>query len=352
MARMKAALLEGIETIAVRETEVPAPGDHEALLKVETCTVCGSDLKIFTHGNRRVQYPTIVGHEVSGTIVEVGSQVRELAPGVRVAIGADVPGVWNTNVPGKDEHVDYATGHEFPGGFAEYMLLNEWMLRYGPVTRIPDTLSFDAAALAEPLACAVKGLEMAQFSAGKSVCIIGLGPIGIMLLEVVTHLGASRVFGVQRSRPRLELARSFVPGARYIATGEEDLRQVIADETLGRGVDIVITSAGSVKSHEDAIHIVAPGGYVNLFGGLRGEPELCIDSNLIHYKECFVMGSHGSHPRHHKLAVQFLDQGIVHGDDYISKRFDLDDIENAYRFHASREGLKAAVKPQGLERGV
>ncbi len=349
MQRMKAAFLEDIESIAVRETDVPSPGPGEALLKVDTCTVCGSDLKIFRYGNRRVKYPTIVGHEVAGTVVQVGTGVEALQEGDRVAVGADVPGVWNTNVPGKSEHVDYATGHEFAGGFAEYMLLNEWMLRYGPVTQISGELSFEAAALAEPLACAIKGLEMAQFSAGKSVCVIGLGPIGIMLLEVVTHLGASQVFGAQRSKPRLERARAFVPGVRYVATEDEDLRQVVSDETLGRGVDVVITSAGSVKSHEDAIHIVAPGGYVNLFGGLRGEPELCIDSNIIHYKECYVMGSHGSHPRHHKLAVQFLEQGIVHGDDYISKRFALDDIQAAYEFHASREGLKAAVKPQGVD---
>jgi L-iditol 2-dehydrogenase len=344
---MKAAFLEGIESIAVRETDIPTPGPHEALLRVEACTVCGSDLKIYRYGNSRVRYPTIVGHEVAGTVVSVGPEVVELQVGDRVAVGADIPGVWNTNVPGKDEHVDYATGHEFPGGFAEYMRLNEWMLRYGPVTRIPETLSFDAAALAEPLACALKGLETARFGFGKSVCVIGLGPIGIMILQLVCRLGASQVFGAQRSQGRLDAARRLAPRARLIATEEEDLRQVVADETGGRGVDVVVTSAGTVRAHEDAVHIVAPGGYVNLFGGLRGEPQLCIDSNLIHYKECYLMGSHGSLPRHHKLAVQFLAQGYVTGDDYISARFALEEIAAAYQYQASHHGLKAAVKPRG-----
>ena len=88
-------------------------------------------------------------------------------------------------------------------------------------------------------------------------------------------------------------------------------------------------------------------GYVNLFGGLKNQPQLCIDSNLIHYKECFVMGSHGSLPRHHKKAVDLVANGFVSADKYISKVFGLDDIEEAFKFHESRKGLKVIVKPEG-----
>lgn len=346
---MKAAFLEDTKNIQVRETSIPTPGPGEALLQVWACSVCGSDLKIFHHGNERLNLPRIVGHEVAGKIVEVGQHVEAVSVGDRVSVGADVPGVWNTNVPGKTEFVDYATGHEFDGGFAEYMLLNEPMLKFGPVAHIPDTLSFEEAALAEPLACAIKGMELANFAPGKTMCVIGLGPIGCMMLELAGAFGATSVFAAQRSEARLGLARSIRSDVRYIATEYDDLVDTVLKETNGQGVDLVVTTSGSVKAHEDAIEIVGHRGYVNLFGGLRGEPKLCIDSNKIHYKECFVMGSHGSAPEHHKRAVQMLATGYVQGEKYISQRFTLDEIEEAYAFHESREGLKAVVFPNGVK---
>ncbi len=343
---MLACFLVDIDKIEVREAPVPAPGPGEALVKVKACSVCGSDIKIYRYGNKRVKPPFIVGHEVSGQIVACGRDVVAFSEGDRVQIGADVPGYWNENVAGKTTFIDYATGHEFPGGFAEFMLLNEEMIKFGPVTRIPDSLPYDEAALAEPLACAINGLELARYSYGKSLCVIGLGPIGIMILELSRAYGATTVFAAQRSKTRLDLARPFRPDARFIATEEESLCDVVMEETNGLGVDLVITSAGSVKAHEDAIRIVGNRGYVNLFGGLRGEPKLTIDSNIIHYKECFVMGSHGSLPRHNKLAVDALANGIVHGGRYISKRFPLTHIQEAYDFHESRAGLKAVVMPE------
>ena len=343
---MKAVFMDGVESIAVREADVPVPGEGEALLKVHSCSVCGSDIKIFRYGNKRMRYPVIVGHEIAGEIVEVGRGVDAVAVGDRVAVGADVPGLWNTNVRGKDSFIDYATGHEFDGGFAEYMLLNRRMLEFGPVTHVPDALGYDAAALAEPLACAVKGLEFGNFGPGKSICVIGLGPIGCMILELARAYGASRIFASQRSKGRLETARRFAPDARFICTQEEDPVAVVLDETDGRGVDMVITTSGSVTAHKQAIEMVGHLGYVNLFGGLRGEPELTFDSNIIHYKECFVMGTHGSDPSHHKEAVRLLSTSAVHGDWYVSKAFPLDRIHEAYAYHESHTGLKAIVRPQ------
>lgn len=341
--------MDGIESISVRETDVPQPREDEALLKVDTCTVCGSDLKIFRYGNKRIEYPRIVGHEVAGEVVDVGAAVEAVKEGDRIAVGADIPGAWNTNVPNKSSFIDYATGHEFDGGFAEYMLLNSDMLRFGPVAQLPDGLSFEAAALAEPLACALHGLELAQFGPGKSLVVIGLGPIGIMLLQLGRAFGASKIFGAQRSKKRQEMARLFLPEARFISTEEEELVGVVLEETGGVGADCVITSAGTVQSHIDAINMVAHRGYVNLFGGLRNEPKLSIDSNIIHYKECFVTGSHGSLPRHHKHAVRLIANGSVEAGKLISKRFPIDEIRSAYAFHESREGLKCAVKPWGVE---
>jgi L-iditol 2-dehydrogenase len=347
---MKAAVLEELGKVVVREADMPSCGEREAVLKVNACAVCGSDIRIFHYGNDRVKMPTVIGHEIAGEIVQVGSSVQGVRKGDRIALGADVPcGTchWCTNGMGTNCRINYAIGYQFPGGFQQYMLLNETTLNYGPVTPIPGGLSFAEAAIAEPLACAVNGLELANFSLGKSICIIGLGPIGCMMLELTRVFGASKVFAAQRSRARLDMARGFLPEARFVATEEENLVDVVMRETDGEGVDLVITTAGTVQAHEDAIRMVAHRGYVNLFGGLKNQPKLTIDSNLIHYKECFVMGSHGSLPRHHRKAVGLIARGAVKARSYVSAAFPLEKTPEAFAWHESRAGLKVIVAPHG-----
>jgi L-iditol 2-dehydrogenase len=345
---MKAAVLEALERIEIRDVPEPVCGPAEAVLEVKACAVCGSDIRIFHFGNDRVKMPAVIGHEIAGRIVEVGREVPNLKVGDRVALGADVPcGTchWCANGMGTNCRINYAVGYQFPGGFQQRMLLNQTILRYGPVTPIPASLSYAQAALAEPLACAVNGLELAQFGLGKSLCIIGLGPIGCMMLELSRALGASRVFAAQRSEARLQMARQFRPDARFIATEKEDLVETVLRETDGEGVDLAVTTAGTVRAQEDAIRLVRHRGFVNLFGGLKNQPKLCIDSNLIHYKECFVMGSHGSLPRHHRVAVQLIASGQVQAEKYLSASFPLEGIRDAFEYHGSRRGLKVVVEP-------
>jgi L-iditol 2-dehydrogenase len=347
---MKAAVLERLNEIGLKDLDRPTCGENEAILKVNACAVCGSDLRIFHYGNDRVKPPAVIGHEIAGEIMETGRNVRRVKPGDRVALGADVPCgtcYWCTNGMGTNCRINYAIGYQFSGGFQEYMVLNQTTLDYGPVSRIPAGLSFAEAAIAEPLACAINGLELAAFGVGKSICIIGLGPIGCMMLELSKVFGASRVFAAQRSKNRLDMARAFLPTARFVATEEEDLVDVVMRETDGEGVDLVITTAGTVQAHEDAIRMVRHRGYVNLFGGLKNQPKLSIDSNLIHYKECFVMGSHGSLPRHLEAALGFISSGAVQAKKYISRFYPLEGIREALEFHESRRGLKVIVAPHG-----
>ena len=349
---MTAAVLNALNSLSVSDMPEPTCGDHEAILEVNACAVCGSDIRIFHFGNDRVKPPAVIGHEIAGRVVTVGAAVTRVKAGDRIALGADVPcGIckWCTSDAGTNCAINYAIGYQFPGGFQQRMLLNETTLNYGPVTPIPDGLRYAEAAIAEPLACALNGLELARFGIGKSICIIGLGPIGCMMLELSRVFGASRVFAAQRSRARLEMARQFLPEARFIATEEENLVDTVLKETGGEGVDLAITTSGSVQAHEDAIRMVAHRGYVNLFGGLKNQPKLTFDSNLIHYKECFVMGSHGSLPRHHRLAVDLIARGAVRARQYISAVFPLDRTAEAFAYHESRAGLKVIVAPNGEE---
>ena len=346
---MKAAILEAQDKLVVRDVPVPEVGDDDALMEVGATCICGSDVRILHHGNPRVKPPTIIGHETAGTVVKVGRNVTRVKVGDRVALGADVPCGqchWCRNGLGNNCAINYAVGYQIPGAFAQYMKLPKLLLEEGPVTPFdPARLSMEEAALAEPLACAVNGFELCELSVGKSVVIIGLGPIGGMMIDLARHMGATKVIGVQRSKLRMEIARTYEADA-YVASEEEDVVKRCRELTGGEGPDVVITAAGSVESHEQAIEMVAHRGYVNLFGGLKKtERPMSVLSNTIHYKECFVTGSHGCVPRHHEVAVKLLETGMVRVKPLITHRFPLTEINKAFETMESRQGMKIVVEP-------
>lgn len=346
---MRAAVLEDLDRLVLEEAPTPEIDDDTALLRVEAVSVCGSDIRILHHGNPRVKPPAIIGHETAGVVVAAGKNVTRVKVGDRVAIGADVPCGqcrWCRNGLGNNCAVNYAVGYQIPGAFAEYMLLTKLLLDEGPVTPFSEGLDFDEAALAEPLACAINGLELAGVSLGKSVVIIGLGPIGCMMIDLARIMGATRVIGVQRSRLRMEIAKQYGADA-YIASEDEDVVARCLEETGGQGPDIVMTTCGSVEAHEQAIEMVAHRGVVNLFGGLKKDARpMSVLSNTIHYKECFVTGSHGSVPRQHELAVRLLEKGLVRVAPLITHRFPLSRVHEAFATSEGRDGMKVVVHPQ------
>ncbi len=345
---MKAALLEELGKIVVQDVPEPQIDDHSALLKVESVAVCGSDLRIFRHGNPRVKPPAIIGHEIAGTVVAAGKAVTRVKVGQHVSIGADVPCgqcAWCRNGLGNNCTVNYAVGYQIPGGFAQYMKLPALVLEGGPVTPFPESLDFDTACLAEPLGCAINGMELANMSLGKSVVLVGMGPIGCMMIDLARVMGAAKVLCVQRSKLRMAIARCYEADV-YIDSSEEDVVARCRAETGGEGPDIVITTCGSVEVHEQAVEMVAHRGYVNLFGGLgKNVRPMSLLSNTIHYKECFVTGSHGAVPRHHELAIRLLEHGRVRTAPIITHHFPLDRINEAFDTAENRGGMKIIVHP-------
>ncbi|MBN2473757.1 MAG: alcohol dehydrogenase catalytic domain-containing protein [Pirellulales bacterium] len=345
---MKAAVLEQLGKITVQEVDDPQIGDDSALLKVESVAVCGSDIRIFHHGNPRVKPPTIIGHETAGTVVKVGKNVTRVKLGDRVAVGADVPCGqchWCRNGLGNNCAINYAVGYQIPGSFAQYMELPRLVLEEGPVTPFGENLSFDDAALAEPLACAINGLELVNLSLGKTIVLIGMGPIGCMMIDLARVMGAIKVICVGRGPRRTAIAKQYGADV-YISSNDEDVVARCREETGGEGPDVVVTTCPSVEVHEQAIEMVAHRGYVNLFGGLgKNERPMSVLSNTIHYKECFVTGSHGCVPRHHELAVRLLEAGKIRTAPIITHRFPLDEVNQAFATVQSREGMKVIVHP-------
>jgi len=345
---MKAAVLEELGRIVVQDVPDPKIDEHSALLKVESVAICGSDIRIFHHGNPRVKPPAIIGHEIAGTVVQAGRHVTRVRQGQRVAVGADVPCgecAWCRNGLGNNCAINYAVGYQIPGGFAQYMKLPRLLLEEGTVTPFSDALDFDTAALAEPLGCGINGLELVSMSLGKSVALIGMGPLGCMMIDLARRMGATKVICSQRSPLRMAIARQYGADV-YIDSAKEDLVARCRQETGGEGPDVVITTCGSVEVHEQAIQMVAHRGYVNLFGGLGKDVRpMSVLSNTIHYKECFVTGSHGCVPRHHQLAVKLLEQGLVRTQPIITHRFPLENINDAFATMEGRGGMKIIVHP-------
>lgn len=344
---MQAAVLEALEQIRVKEVPVPVVDDDSILMKVEAVGICGSDIRIFHHGNSRVQLPQILGHEAAGRIVKVGRNVNKFLVGDRISLGADVPCgecMFCEAGMGNNCQINYAMGYQFAGSFAEYVLLNKTVVNYGPIHKIADHVSYEEGALSEPLACVLNGLELSQVNIGDTVVVIGAGPIGCMLVEVALKMGA-RVLLVNRSRPRLETAKQLGAHA-YICSAEEDAVKRVLEETGGLGADVVITCNPSPEAQVDAIYMAKNRARVNYFGGLpKGKSMVTIDTNIIHYKELFVHGAHGSLPRHHQKAVELINAGIIDMKKYISHRFPLERMTEAIETAESHAGMRVIVNP-------
>lgn len=344
---MKAAFFYGIEQIKIVNVPIPKVGDNEALLKVSTCAVCGSDIRIFHYGNDRVKPPQILGHEIAGKVVEVGKNVTKVKVGDRIAVGADVPcGRCDICESGYGNNCEknYAMGYQFAGGFAEYCLLNETVINYGPVHLIPDHVSYEEASLAEPLGCVINGLEMVNIHLGDTVTVIGAGPIGLMMIPVARLFGATRIIIIDKDKKRVENAKLF--GADVAIWSEEcDSVKEVLQLTGGKGADVVLTANPVAGTHLDAIGMAGHRSRVNLFGGLPAGTTITLEPNMIHYKEMSVMGSHGSTPRQHRLALELIASGKVDVKKYISNRFSLDEILIAFKTAENREGLKVVITP-------
>lgn len=343
-----AAVLENLNRLIVREVPEPEMDDNSALLRVEAAALCGSDLRIIRSGNPRVTFPAIIGHELAGMIVKAGKNVRRVKEGDRIALAADVPCGqcrFCRDGHGNNCAINHAIGYQIPGGFAQLMRLPPLVLEHGPVAKIPGSLSFEGAALAEPLACVVNGLEVAGMALGKTLAIIGMGPIGCMMIDMARHMGAAKIIAIRRNNFRGAFADRYAADA-YIDPDSEDMVARCLDETGGEGADAVITACASVDIHEQALEMVARRGVVNLFGGLPADTRpMNVKSNLIHYKECVLTGSHGSVPRQHNLAVQLIATEKVRVAPLISHRFPLTRINEAIEIMMSKKAMKIIIAP-------
>lgn len=346
---MKAAVMEEIGKVVVRDVPRPEVEPGGLLLRVRACAVCGSDVRTIWHGSSHVKPPRILGHEVVGEVLEVGAGASGYTVGDRVAVAPAI-GCGNcvycrsghTNMCPELETI----GFEFDGGFAEFMAVPAKAVRQGHVNQLPSHLPFEKAVLAEPMACCINGQEPLGIGLGQTVAVIGAGIIGLFHTELALLKGTTKVFVIDVVPQRLEHARSLGEKIVTINGTLVDPVEAVLTQTDRYGVDVAIVACPVGQAQAQALQMVARRGRVSLFGGLPAGNSLgFLDSNLIHYKEVGVFGAHASTSAQNRLALQLLAHGQVDSRHYVTNTFPLAHIVEG--IHAMKEGqiMKAIIQP-------
>ena len=339
----KTAFLKDIRKFSLRNNDSDKK-EYAVKIKVDSCAICGSDLRIFNHGNDRITYPAIIGHEVSGTVVE--SKNKDYSIGDKLSLGADIPCGKCSECINKKPNLckkNLAIGYQLDGGFAEYMKLDSRIFDHGPVAKIDDSLELELACLGEPLACSINGLEKVYMSEGGRVLIFGAGPIGIMLGFLSRHLhNAKKVDFVEVNQFRIQNLKN-LGIADQIFTNDEFLEKI---NKLEGSYNYVFTACGIFETHGNGIKMLSNGGAINFFGGLpKPSPSLPLVTNEIHYRELLITGSHGSTPAQHAKAINIIRNNQNFFNTLITHRYKLDEIEKAFELASSGEGIKVLIKP-------
>lgn len=305
----------------VRLENVPRPQPREpgdVLVRVETALTDGTDLKAFRRGHPVLlgPAPSPFGHELCGVDVATG---RRVVPANSAPCGDCAP------CRRGQETLCERLLPLLNGAYAEYVLVPERIARVN-LLAVPPGLPAELAAMTEPLACCLHGVEAAGVRAGDTVAIVGLGPIGLMLCACVADAGG-RPVGVADRADRRELARRFG-----------------AEAGDGAGADVVVEAAGSESAWLRALELVRPGGTVLAFGGLPRETRVPVDPYRIHYEEVTLRGAFHHAPRHVRAALAFLASGAHPFELLVTHRVGLDGLAALFA-DPPPDLLKAAVVP-------
>ncbi|MFB2551920.1 zinc-dependent dehydrogenase [Ensifer soli] len=347
---MKAAVYQGQGTIALEERDRPRPKDDEVLVRVHAASICGTDLKIVRGGHFRVgaNDTRVLGHELSGEVVEVGRHVSFWTPGKRVSV---VPNIgcghcemcrrgFNNMCPDYD-----AFGINIDGGFQQYMLVTQPALSGGNLFEIPSALSYEEASLVEPLSCCVNAWKDLDVTPEDRVLVMGTGPIAGLFLQLARAYGARQVIVVGRRAGRLaEIADQGATDT--VDSSTVDVVEEVMRLTGGRGVDVALTCAPAPELQGQAMACLARLGRMNVFSGLAKGTRVELDTNKIHYWGIRLMGSTGSSVSDYAHALRLVETGKIRVRDIVTHRFGMDDAVAAFDHALSGKGMKTVLFPQ------
>jgi len=343
---MRAAVFHGPNELKLEEVKKPEINEHEVLVRVNASAVCGTDVRIFEGKKTKgVRTPSVIGHELVGTIEEVGSQVKGFFAGDRVGVMPVIPCRKCYYCLNGRENVcanRTAIGYEYDGGFAEYVRIPNAALEAGNLVKIPDHLTFEQAVITEPLACCINGQRKANVKMGDVVVVIGGGPIGLMHVQLAKIAGASTVILSEPIGHRRE--KALLAGADFAVNPDiESLEDIVLSETEGLGADVVIMAIGVPFLVNSCSNLLKKGGTLNLFAGFTKDVMSEIDPNVIHYNEITINGTSALTRADYHKSLSLIASGQINTEVITTTGYTLDDIERAITDVKNGNGMKTVI---------
>ena len=339
---MKTAFVKGPAIVDVSDTEKPTLGSGDILVKMQSCGICGSDVeKVF---GKYGQPSMRLGHEPAGTIIDVGSNVKDFKKGDRVFTHHHVPcySCHLCNHGNETMCPKYYETNLSPCGLSEEYIVPEWNVTHGGVLKIPDSMSFDEAAMIEPLACCVRSWNKFSSQKGDTVAIFGAGPTGMMHVMLAQANEFSKIFALDLNDFRLDYAKSV--GAIPLKSGSPESSQKILAETSNHGVDVSIVATSALSAVSDAIALTRKGGTIVMFGVPSKGATLDIDMSVVYSKELTIVPSYAASDKDTKQALDLISSGKVPAKKLITHRYSLAESQKAFEHaHTGQNAMKIVI---------
>jgi L-iditol 2-dehydrogenase len=344
--QMTAAVLYGKEQLQIEIVDVPKLGPGDVLVRVRAALTCGTDVKVFRRGYhaRMITPPALFGHELAGDIVAMGDKVEGFRIGQRVMAANSAP--CGKCYYCQREQENLCTDLLFNNGaYAEYIRIPERIVQKN-LHLIEDHVGYQDAALAEPLACVLRGLEESNVRPGDTVAVIGLGPIGIMFVRLAKAVYGARVIAIGRRQPQLDRAARMGADELIVNTDGTDVIGAVKGMTEGRGADVVIEAVGIPELWQLATQLLRRGGVVNFFGGCASGTAVNLDTHLLHYSEITCKASFHHTPALIRRALEVVGRGYITAKDLVNGVEPLANLLEVMQHLMSHNGhLKTAIIP-------
>jgi len=329
-----------VEPGRIQFDEVPRPeaGVDEVVIEVKACGICGSDVHVWKGEHPFTSYPIIQGHEFSGVVDSVGTNVDSINPGAKVTIEPSL--VCGTCHPCRHGRYNICDNLKVMGFQADGCHRNFFAVPQQKVVPLPPEISFEPGAMVEPAAVGVHAVKRSGLKAGGRVLVLGAGPIGILTMQAAKGMGASEVMITDVVNFRLETARRV--GADYtVNVAEEDLFDSIKGAFGRDGLDVVIECVGSEQALETAIQVARKGSRIVVVGVVGGRPRLSL--GLLQDRELEMIGSLMYMREDFELAIDLIRTGRINPVQLITRRFEFEHLPEAYREADERKGQNLKV---------
>ena len=343
---MRAAVLRGQEDLRIEDVPVPTAAPGELVLRVGAALTCGTDLKVYRRGYhaRMLTLDRLFGHELAGTVVQAGEGVTTFSIGDRVLPLNSAPCDACFFCRNKQQNLcdDLLFNN---GAYAEFIRIPARIVEKNTLP-IPDTIPFEHAALTEPLACVIRGLEESSAKPNQTAIVLGAGPIGLLFIHAASLLGL-HVIAVVKRNDQVATARHF--GADQVLRISDVPDPVAAARALtpeGRGADIVFEAVATPEAWQWAVQMARKGGLVNLFGGPPSGTTVPLDTNLIHYSDLTLKASFHHTPASARRAFDLITSGRFRAQDFLTGTATIEDLPNVFRRMVTRpaDGTAPEIK--------